>query len=123
MVVSELDRLRADTGVEVLKLKAEFDADGTEAKMATINDLIVNLGAQSQDAFMHLAAVEASLQTHVNQGFAEAVAALVWLNDTTESRFAMVETKLLQVEAAVGSAAPLVLLYRRAGGTAILPPP
>ena len=57
LVQDEFGRFCGDTLTELLNLKAEIDATGTEAKLAMINDLVGTLGAQVQEAFRHVAAV------------------------------------------------------------------
>ena len=76
LVQDEFTRLREDTRTEMVNLMADVDSAGMEAKLATINDLVATFGSQVQEAFRHVAAVEASFQTHVAQGFADAVTAL-----------------------------------------------
>ena len=69
LVVNEFDKLRADTRAEILKIQAELDHTGLEARMVAVNDLAGNFGTQVQDAFKQVATVEPNLQAHATQGF------------------------------------------------------
>ena len=66
-VDNELGRLRGDVAGEFTTMRNEFTQKFQE------------LGDNTKGAFQQVSAVEASLQGHVAQGFAEAVAALQWL--------------------------------------------
>ena len=65
-VKEEFGTLRRDVHQGVSKAMVEADIAGTAAKLATLGDMVNNFGAQVQDAFQHVTAVEASLEQHVS---------------------------------------------------------
>ena len=73
-VVSEMDRLRGDVGEEFRKTRLEIEGTFRE------------LTAQAQSAFQQVGVVEASLQAHVDHGFAGGVCALQYLDTQTKER-------------------------------------
>ena len=62
LVQDEFTKLREDTRTEMVNFMADVDTAGMEAKLATINDLVATFGSQVQEAFRHVAAMEASLE-------------------------------------------------------------
>ena len=66
-VAAELDRLRGDVGEEFRIMRTEITKTFREH------------GEHVQGAFDQVGAVETSFQSHVSQGFGEAVTALKWL--------------------------------------------
>ena len=100
----EFDNLRQQVGNELAKSAADIDSVGTNAKLTNMGDLIGAFSTQVQEAFQHVTAVETSFQAHVSQNFSEAVTALKWLEETMNGRFNQVEQKMVQGEAAFGSA-------------------
>ena len=65
LVQDEFTKLRGETRDEMVNLMADIDTTGTETKLVMVNDLVTAFGAQVQETFRHVAAVEATLQTHV----------------------------------------------------------
>ena len=98
------DGLRQEIGSELGKVIADADVEGTNAKFVNMSDMMSSFGAQVQEAFQHVTAVEASFQTHVSQNFSEAVVALKWLVETMNGKFNQVEQKMVQAAATAGSA-------------------
>ena len=90
-VAAELDRLRGELGQEFQKVRKELDQTEVIGRIA---DLVKDLGNQTQTAFLQVSAVEASLQTHVSQGFSEAESALQWLESQTSTRLGQLETEV-----------------------------
>ena len=81
-VSHELDRLRGDVGEEFRIMRTELTKTSSE------------LGEHVQSAFNQARAVETSFQSHVSQGFGEAVTALKWLEEQTRDRFNQVEAQI-----------------------------
>ena len=101
--------MRQQVGDELAKTTAQLDSSAADAKVSNLADMVQAFSVQVQEAFNHMASVEASFQTHVTQNFQEAVAALTWLEQHTGDRFAKVEealTKSAALDAAVLVEAP-----------------
>lgn len=104
LVQDEFNKVRHELGNELAKAMRDADIAGTNAKFANIGDMVSAFGAQVQEAFQHVSAVEASFQTHVSQGVEEAVSALQWLEGSLSDRCYQIDQKITQVEAAACSA-------------------
>ena len=75
-VHAAFNQLRQQVGEELTKTTAQLDSSTADAKVSNLADMVQAFSTQVQDSFNHVAAVEASFQTHVSQNFEEAVGAL-----------------------------------------------